>query len=122
MFDWTENKKRFRNRLRKTIDDQTFVGENLKEDLINLKSQIGNDVMTTKKELKLSITICEMGIPIIEFKDVEDRLCFILKSTYKDTSICIGQSDKGEALFIQQNMLKILLPHLQKFAETGELI
>jgi hypothetical protein len=75
----------------------------------------------TTKDLKISVIINEDYEPLIEFKDENDADCFILKSSYKVSSICIGQNDK-HTIIINQNTLKILLPYLQKFSETGELI
>jgi hypothetical protein len=79
--------------------------------------------MTNEKELKIQITIDDDCSPTIEFKDAEEKECFILKSTFKNKAVCFGQNDSNQkAIFIEQNMLKVLMPYLKKFADTGELI
>lgn len=60
------------------------------------------------------------GFEVGEFHDLNGRLCYIQKSSLAtDNAIWLGV--EGDTMQINRQMVAALLPHLTKFAETGEL-
>lgn len=78
------------------------------------------------KEIKLNLRETNRGFDIIEFEDSYARACSIQETiSAVDTSIWFGVVNpeiSGGRMLLSREHVIALLPHLQSFADTGELV
>ncbi len=94
-----------------------------------------NKTKPKRKPWRMSRT--ERGFSVMEFIDRYDQKCSLQKSSLaSEDAIWLGVSNSGpqmpgpkgqynedvnDRMHLTQEMVKKLLPHLERFAETGEL-
>ena len=61
------------------------------------------------------------GAKVVEFLDFNNEQCALNPSSLATKEPCLWLGIVGNRMHLTQKQVKKLLPHLQKFAETGEL-
>jgi hypothetical protein len=81
---------------------------------------MGQDMTDQTARTPLQVTSTERGFAIVEWRDRYDVPCTLQKSSLA-TEDCIWFGTITDRMHLTQEMVRNLLPLLQRFAETGEL-